>query len=248
MPKENLPKEDIPVTQGPVNQGPEDQGPEDQGPEDQRPEDQGPEDQGPEDQGPEDQGPEDQGPEDQGPEDQGPLDQGPVDQGFVEGRAAKAMPGSDMPPLLLDGFLPYRAARLANALSRRLAERYEARFEISVAEWRIIIHLTQESEISIRDIYTRVDMDRARVTRAVQRLQARGLVSKLVNESDRRLIRLALNDSGRQMANEIAAIAARFEAELLAAVPATAGEALLTHFDVLETALADMPAKLDANR
>jgi DNA-binding MarR family transcriptional regulator len=243
MPKENLPKEDIPVTQGPVNQGPEDQGPEDQGPEDQRPEDQGPEDQGPEDQGPED-----QGPEDQGPLDQGPLDQGPVDQGFVEGRAAKAMPGSDMPPLLLDGFLPYRAARLANALSRRLAERYEARFEISVAEWRIIIHLTQESEISIRDIYTRVDMDRARVTRAVQRLQARGLVSKLVNESDRRLIRLALSDSGRQMANEIAAIAARFEAELLAAVPATAGEALLTHFDVLETALADMPAKLDANR
>ena len=243
MPKENLPKEDIPVTQGPVNQGPEDQGPEDQGPEDQRPEDQGPEDQGPEDQGPED-----QGPEDQGPLDQGPLDQGPVDQGFVEGRAAKAMPGSDMPPLLLDGFLPYRAARLANALSRRLAERYEARFEISVAEWRIIIHLTQESEISIRDIYTRVDMDRARVTRAVQRLQARGLVSKLVNESDRRLIRLALSDSGRQMANEIAGIAARFEAELLAAVPATAGEALLTHFDVLETALADMPAKLDANR
>ena len=198
--------------------------------------------------GPVNQGPEDQGPEDQGPVDQGAVDRGAVDQGSVEGRAAKAMPGSDMPPLLLDGFLPYRAARLANALSRRLAERYEARFEISVAEWRVIVHLTQESEISIRDIYTRVDMDRARVTRAVQRLQARGLVSKLVNESDRRLIRLALSDSGRQMANEIAGIAARFEAELLAAVPATAGEALLTHFDALETALADMPAKLDANR
>ena len=198
--------------------------------------------------GPVNQGPEDQGPEDQGPVDQGAVDRGAVDQGSVEGRAAKAMPGSDMPPLLLDGFLPYRAARLANALSRRLAERYEARFEISVAEWRVIVHLTQESEISIRDIYTRVDMDRARVTRAVQRLQARGLVSKLVNESDRRLIRLALTDSGRQMANEIAGIAARFEAELLAAVPATAGEALLTHFDALETALADMPAKLDANR
>jgi hypothetical protein len=62
------------------------------------------------------------------------------------------------------------------------------------------------------------------------------------------LIRLALTDSGRQMANEIAGIAARFEAELLAAVPATAGEALMTHFDALETALADMPDKLDANR
>lgn len=183
------------------------------------------------------------------PKEPPPLDYEPIENGQVENRPVEVIPATDIPsPLLLDRFLPYRASRLATALSRRLADRYEARFEISVAEWRVIVHLMQESEISIRDIYTRVDMDRARVTRAVQRLQARGLVSKLVNESDRRLIRLALSDSGRQMANEIAAIAARFEAELLAAVPATAGEALLTHFDVLETALADMPAKLDANR
>ena len=179
---------------------------------------------------------------------QGPENQGPVERGSFEGRTAKAMSGSDMPPLLLDGFLPYRAARLATALSRNLAERYEARFEISIAEWRVIVHLTQESEISIRDIYNRVDMDRARVTRAVQRLHARGLVLKPVNERDRRLICLALTHAGRQMANEIARIASRFEAELLAAVPVTTGEALLRHFDALETVLADMPYKLDANR
>ena len=96
------------------------------------------------------------------------------------------------PSLQLDGFLPYRAARLASLLSRGLAAEYESRYRISVPEWRVLVHLTQESEISVRDIKERVDMDRARVTRAVQRLDARGLVSKLVNERDRRLVRLAL--------------------------------------------------------
>ena len=80
--------------------------------------------------------------------------------------------------LQLDRFLPYRAARLATALSRGLAAQYEARYQISVAEWRVLVHLTQESEISVRDIFTRVDMDRARVTRAVQRLAARGACLK----------------------------------------------------------------------
>ena len=52
--------------------------------------------------------------------------------------------------LQLDRFLPYRAARLATALSRGLAAQYEARYQISVPEWRVLVHLTQESEISVR--------------------------------------------------------------------------------------------------
>lgn len=183
------------------------------------------------------------------PKEPPPLDYEPIENGQVENRPVEVIPATDIPsPLLLDRFLPYRASRLATALSRRMADRYEARFEISVAEWRVIVHLMQESEISIRDIYTRVDMDRARVTRAVQRLQTRGLVSKLVNENDRRLIRLVLTASGHRMAHEVAGIAARFESELLAALPADAGNALLMHFDALEAALADMPERLETDR
>ncbi|MAB18022.1 MAG: hypothetical protein CMN39_00695, partial [SAR116 cluster bacterium] len=65
------------------------------------------------------------------------VDHGPMENGQVENGPANTIPAGDMPPqLFFDRFLPYRAARLATALSRRLAERYEARFEISVAEWR----------------------------------------------------------------------------------------------------------------
>ena len=155
--------------------------------------------------------------------------------------------------LSLDSFLPYRAARLASALSRALAARYQALHDISLAEWRVMLHLMQVSEISIRDIFTRVDLDRARVTRAVQRLEARGLVSKLVNEKDRRLIRLALTDDGWQMAEDLARLAGEFETDLLDGLQPdwlsgnlsdVSGQAspqlrrqLLASFDALEEAL-----------
>ena len=142
--------------------------------------------------------------------------------------------------LQLDRFLPYRAARLATALSRGLAAQYETRYRISVPEWRVLVHLTQESEISVRDIFTRVDMDRARVTRAVQRLEARGLVSKLVNESDRRLVRLALTPAGRDLAADLSSLAMAFESRIMALLPADAAATLLPLFDAVETTINDI--------
>ena len=141
--------------------------------------------------------------------------------------------------LRLDRFLPYRAARLATALSRGLAAQYEARYQISVPEWRVLVHLTQESEISVRDIFTRVDMDRARVTRAVQRLEGRGLVSKLVNEFDRRLVRLALTPDGRDLAGELSRLAVAFETRIIATLPAGSAATLFALFDSIEEAIDD---------
>ena len=140
--------------------------------------------------------------------------------------------------LALDAFLPYRAARLATALSRALAARYEQRYDISVSEWRVLVHLTQQTEISVRDIFTRVDMDRARVTRAVQRLAASGYVSKLVNQDDRRLVKLALTTSGTALASELSALAASFEAEIMAALPDGSRDQLMAQFNRIEAAIA----------
>ena len=143
-----------------------------------------------------------------------------------------------LPLLALDAFLPYRVARLATGLSRGLSQRYESQFTISIPEWRVLVHLTQESKISIRDIFLRVDMDRARVTRAVQRLEARGYVSKLVNENDRRLVRLALTSAGYDLAGVLSQIARDFESELLAQLAPDSDSVFLATIESLETALA----------
>jgi len=154
-----------------------------------------------------------------------------------ESSSMKAQQAGEGVALPLDAFLPYRAARLATALSRGLAAQYEQRYDISVAEWRVLGHLTQQTEISVRDIFTRVDMDRARVTRAVQRLAARGYVSKLVNQNDRRLVKLALTTSGTALALELSALAAGFEAEIMAALPDGSRDQPLAQFDLIEAAI-----------
>ena len=154
-----------------------------------------------------------------------------------ESRSIKAHQGGEGAALALDAFLPYRAARLATALSRALAAQYEERYNISVAEWRVLVHLTQQTEISVRDIFTRVDMDRARVTRAVQRLAGRGYVSKIVNQDDRRLVKLALTTSGTALALELSALAAGFEAEIMAALPDGSRDQLMAQFEIIEAAI-----------
>ena len=132
-------------------------------------------------------------------------------------KKADPMPNRDSEamdaPLNLEAFLPYRATRLATLLSKGLAAEYQQHFDISVAEWRILAHLTQQSEISVRDMFDRVDMDRVRVTRTVQRLHSRGLVDKRRHPVDRRLLQLALTDEGAQLAAALSFRAKRFAAQ-----------------------------------
>lgn len=138
----------------------------------------------------------------------------------------------------LQGFFPYRINVLAARISRRLAAVYETRFGITIAEWRVLAHLSQQDEVSIREIFGRVDLDKVKVTRAAQRLEARGLVCKTGNAADRRLVSLTLTQDGRRLMHEIVPLALRFEQELIGA---------LTNQQCvgLDAAMARIEAKLD---
>ena len=115
----------------------------------------------------------------------------------------------------LDQFLPYQLAALANRTSRAFAAIYGERFGLTVPEWRVMAHLGSKDRISVRDIHMRVDMDKSKVTRAAQRLVARGLIAKTINPTDRRLVTLSLTAKGRSMMDQIAPLALAFEKEML---------------------------------
>ena len=85
------------------------------------------------------------------------------------------------------------------------------------------------------------------MTRAVQRLEGRGLVSKLVNESDRRLVRLALTPAGRDLARELSRLAMAFESRITATLPAGSAATLLALFDCLERTIDDASVTVDAS-
>ena len=118
-------------------------------------------------------------------------------------------------PLELDGFLPYRVARLAAALSRGLAAQYELKYRISVAEWRVLVHLARCHQVSVREIHDCVNLDKPRVSRAVTRLTEAGLVAKTGSATDQRLLSISLTDEGHALLGHILPRARAYEDRLM---------------------------------
>lgn len=118
------------------------------------------------------------------------------------------------PPFVLTDFLPYRLAVAASRVSRAFERRYSAAAGISVPEWRVLAHLSQEGEVSVREIEARVDLEKSRISRAAARLEHQGLVAKHVNPGDRRLVSLSLTTAGRAVMARLVPIARAYQAEL----------------------------------
>ncbi len=115
--------------------------------------------------------------------------------------------------------MPYRLAVAAHAISRALSEVYSREFGISVAEWRVLANLGRFGPLKAGELAERSSLDKPKVTRALQRLEARGLLQRTVFSADRRQVRLALTRRGRLQFRQIAALALDWETNLLAALP-----------------------------
>ncbi|MEO0487316.1 MAG: MarR family winged helix-turn-helix transcriptional regulator [Pseudomonadota bacterium] len=118
----------------------------------------------------------------------------------------------------LDAFLPYQLNVLAGRLSRGFAEIYRERFGLTVAEWRVLAHLNDGSGASVREISAAADLEKSRVSRAVSRLEARGLVTRDAGDGDKRLVSLALTPAGVDMVARIVPLARAYEAQVRAAL------------------------------
>lgn len=117
-------------------------------------------------------------------------------------------------PFDLAAFLPYRLAVVAQRVSRAFAQRYRDEFGLSVAEWRVLAHLAQSGNVSVREVFARVELDKPRVSRAAARLEAAGYVSKQPDPRDGRLVALALSPAGRALMDRLMPMAQAFDAEL----------------------------------
>ena len=140
----------------------------------------------------------------------------------------------------LSSFLPYRLAVLSERVSRRLSVEYGRTHGLAVAEWRVLVHLLRCGAVSIRDIHNCVNLEKPRVSRAVSRLEAEGLVQKTQGDGDGRLVAISLTDAGRTALADIIPAATRIERHLTDAV---SPEDLDTFFHVMER----MHAVLDAD-
>lgn len=123
-------------------------------------------------------------------------------------------------PLELEAFLPYRLSILSGEVSRGLSQIYARKFQLSVPEWRIIANLGRFGPLNAGDLAERSSLDKPKVTRALQKLEARALVQRAVEAHDRRQVRLTLTRRGRALLSEIAKLALAWEHQLLASLTA----------------------------
>lgn len=102
-------------------------------------------------------------------------------------------------PQVLGDLLIYRLGRLyatAGAMTLRVCE---GEFGIPRREWRLLAVLGEAGALQPSDLATRAELDRARTSRALAGLQAKGLVERRAVARDRRLAHVTLTDEGRAL-------------------------------------------------
>ena len=129
--------------------------------------------------------------------------------------AQPAAGAEENPAFRLDAFLPYRLSVASNRVSRAFARHYAEEFGLTIPVGRVLAVLGSYAPVSSNEIVARTAMDKAKVSRAVARLVADGLVRRDVDPEDQRLIRLSFSRRGRRVYEAIVPRARALEAELL---------------------------------
>ncbi len=118
--------------------------------------------------------------------------------------------------LELETFLPYRLSVLSNTLSQAIAREYEARFDLSVTEWRTMAVLGHRADLSAREVAERTAMDKVAISRALARLDEKGLIERATAATDKRRSMLRLSPKGWAIYDQVAPLALEHEQRLLA--------------------------------
>ena len=92
---------------------------------------------------------------------------------------------------------------LSRQISRVFFTRVEARFDVTLAEWRIILTLVDRPGATANEIIDLWAMEKMAVSRAVRRLERMGRISRRVNPTDRRSFALVLTKRGRRVYEQV---------------------------------------------
>ncbi|MEM1375290.1 MAG: MarR family winged helix-turn-helix transcriptional regulator [Pseudomonadota bacterium] len=101
-----------------------------------------------------------------------------------------------VPPL--DRRVSYRISRLHGRLNAQAARILSATAGISLSQWRILVMIDAEAEISASEIVRMTKIDKAMVSRAIKSLSEDGLVKVVVSKADQRLHNVRMTPAGRE--------------------------------------------------
>ena len=101
---------------------------------------------------------------------------------------------------------------LSNRVTRAFSTEVEPKFDITLAEWRVILMLHQHPGVTANEITHRWSMDKMAVNRAIRKLEDAGAISRTRKRHDKRSYELNLTGRGQRMYEEIVPVAnARYQ-------------------------------------
>ncbi|PQO23354.1 MarR family transcriptional regulator [Rhodobacteraceae bacterium WD3A24] len=119
----------------------------------------------------------------------------------------------------LDDYLLFLLASVSAAASEGFHAIVRDR-GLKVPEWRVLASLYDSDGQMITRLAALVMMEQSRLTRIVERMDERGLVTRRDDKADRRRVRVYLTAKGKAVAHEMVAEARDHEARLLSLLPA----------------------------
>ncbi len=88
---------------------------------------------------------------------------------------------------------------------------YQQQFGLNLREYRIIGLTGSLGDASFRQICTESNLDKAHVSRLIDRLVKRGLITKVSDPADQRTIKVKLTERGRTRSSRVACGLVSFE-------------------------------------
>lgn len=137
----------------------------------------------------------------------------------------------------LESFFPYRLAITADAFSRRLTDVYQREYGLSREEWRLLFLLAQSPSLSSRELAEMTSLDKVQVSRAADRLAAKGMITRETMKEDRRLRLYVCTASGQALFDEAYKLVARRARDILDQLSTTDRAALDQGLAALHDAL-----------
>jgi DNA-binding MarR family transcriptional regulator len=115
-------------------------------------------------------------------------------------------------PSPLEAHLGYWLRFVSNHVSHAFSLKLAAR-DVTVAEWVVLRALFEHDAAVPSDLAEKLGMTRGAISKLVDRLAAKSLVTRASNGQDRRFQSLALTRQGRALAPDLSALADRNDAE-----------------------------------
>jgi DNA-binding MarR family transcriptional regulator len=131
------------------------------------------------------------------------------------------------------GFITYKVGLLGKLLDRRSMPWFAARFDLTIAEWRILTFLYAQPSATAKSLAGQCNVDKAEVSRALAALTRRGYASRRPDPRDGRSTLFRITAKGRAQHRRIMPFRQAVQDELVACLTQDELEAVNSALDKL---------------